>query len=311
MHFLRAVPENIHFGFYAADLKPVLVIQSGDTVQIETSRCDDVKNLQIDDSIKSEFAGAASKKAEGGPGPHTLTGPIYIEGAESGDVLEVHIQDVQLRCEYGVNRLIDSGVLADEFPEEKDIVVTRMDHKEKRVKDFFPGVSLPLRPFFGSMGVAPLPASGRMSSLPPGIHAGNLDIKDLVQGSTLYIPIQVKGALFSCGDGHACQADGEADGTGLETPLTGIFTFVINHDMKLKGPMAETPTHYMTIGFHKSLRTAARIAIREMVDFLTETKGLTREQAYALVSLVGDLHVSQLVNLLEGVRFLLPKNLFS
>jgi len=144
----------------------------------------------------------------------------------------------------------------------------------------------------------------------PGHHCGKIDVRDLVAGTTLYKPVHVNGALFSAGDGHACQSDGEADGTALETPLTGVFRFIIRNDLRLKRPMAETPTHYMTIAYHKNLKWAAKLALKDMVRFVVETKNLTEEDAYALLSLAGEMHVSQLVNIIPGVHFMLPKGIF-
>lgn len=308
MYTVRAVPENIHFGFYSAELKPILTVKSGDTVKIETSRCDILE--EVNEPIKSEMAFLAGKRSAGGPGPHTLTGPIYIEGAKQGNVLEIQIRDIQLRSEHGVNKITERGILSGEYTEKRFIPFTCIDKEKKIAQNIFPGVSIPLQPFFGSLGVAPPPEHGRISSIPPGDHGGNMDINELLPGTTVYLPVHVKGALFSCGDGHACQADGEADGTGFETPLTGIFTFMVRNDMHLTRPRAESFTHFITIGFHKDLRSAAETVIRDMIDFLIEKKDLSFRDAYILVSLVGELHVSQLVNEISGVHFMLPKNVF-
>ncbi len=309
MYTVKALPQNIHLGFYSAELKPVLTIRSGDVVEIETSRAELVE--QVAEPLRSEMAALAEKKKrEGFMGPHTLTGPIYIAEAGRGDVLEVHIEEIRLRSEYGMNKSTPTGILAKESIPSFSRAFHCINREKKLAENIFPGVSIPLQPFFGNLGVAPPARYGRVSSTAPGIHCGNLDIKDLIAGSTLYMPVQVEGALFSCGDGHGCQADGEADGTALEMPLTGVFKFIVRHDMHLKYPMAETPGHYMTIAYHTNLKAAARDAVREMVQFLSGTKGLSEEDAYILVSLVGEMRVSQLVNVRSGVHFMIPKEIF-
>jgi acetamidase/formamidase len=286
----------------------VLTIRSGDAVEIETTRADDPE--KVDKALRPEIAALAQKKLEGGPGPHTLTGPIRIEGAEPGHVLEVHIEEIRLRTQYGLNRSTGYGILYRDFPDSFTKTFFCIDLEEKSAKEILPGVTIPLRPFFGNLGVAPPHRFGRVDSKVPGIHCGNIDVKDLVAGTTLYMPIHVKGALFSVGDGHACQSDGEADGTALETPLTGVFRFILRHDMRLRRPMAETPSHYMTIAYHKNLKWAAKLALKDMIRFLIQTRGFREEDAYALLSLAGEMHVSQLVNVIPGIHFMLPKTIF-
>jgi acetamidase/formamidase len=175
---------------------------------------------------------------------------------------------------------------------------------------FTDGVSIPLRAFFGCMGVAPPAASGRISTSPPWIHAGNMDNKDLVAGTTLYLPVHARGALFSVGDAHAAQGHGEANIAALETALTGAFQFLVRKDLRLRWPRAETPTHYMTMGFHEDLDEAAKIATREMIDFLVAEKHLTRDDAYMLCGAAVDLHVTQVVDGKKGIHAMLPKAIF-
>jgi acetamidase/formamidase len=306
---LKALPENIHFGFYSADLSPVLTVRSGEAVRIETTRAEAIDGLE--ESIRSEMAALVERKRKEALGPHVLTGPVYVEGAMPGDVLEVHIDEIALRTRYGVNKSTPGGILSRDYPASFEKRFFCIDVEKKTARNILPGVTLPLRPFFGNLGVAPPGRYGRVDSTRPGIHCGNLDIKDLTEGTVLYMPVHVTGALFSCGDGHACQADGEADGTALETPLTGVFRFVIRHDLRLKRPMAETPSHYMTIACHKNLRTAARQAVSDMISFLARTKNFSEEDAYVLVSLSGEMHISQLVNLTSGIHFMVPKQIFN
>lgn len=307
-NILKPTPENIHFGFYSADLKPILTIYSGETVQIETTLPDAPEDIQ--EPERSEISALSERKRQGGPGPHPLIGPIYVNGAEPGDVLEVRIEKITLRSKYAINKRTANGILSRGFSESPSSLFDCLNPEKKVAKNIFPGVSVPLRPFFGSLAVAPPRRYGPISSKPPGIHGGNLDIKELGEGTTLYLPVHVRGALFSCGDGHATQGDGEADGTALETLLKGIFTFRIRRDFDLKRPMAETSDDYMTIAFHRNLKTAARIAIQDMVHFLADRKGLSQEDAYSLVSIVGEMHVSQLVNLSSGIHFMIPKRIF-
>jgi acetamidase/formamidase len=308
MYILKAIPENIHFGFYSADLRPVLEIRSGDTIVIETSRAERFE--AVEEPLRSEMTALIKKREEQGPGPHTLTGPVYIERAKPGNVLEVRIEEIRLRTRFGLNRSTETGILFKDLPAPFSKTFFCIDPEKKSAEEILPGVTIPLRPFFGNLGVAPPRRYGRVDSTRPGIHCGNLDVKELVSGTTLYMPVHVKGALVSVGDGHACQSDGEADGTALETPLTGVFKFVVRDDLRLKRPMAETPTHYITIAYHKNLKWAAKLALKDMIQFLAKNKNMTETDAYALLSLTGEMHVSQLVNIIPGVHFMLPKEIF-
>jgi acetamidase/formamidase len=254
--------------------------------------------LEIDREVKDR-----------GEVPHILTGPIWIEGVEPGDVLEVKVLAVEPTVPYAVNFFgPSSGFLPEEFTYEHS-KVTPLD-LARRIAEFSKDIEIPIRPFFGVMGVAPPVFSGRISSGPPWIHTGNMDNKELVAGSTVYLPIHVKGALFSAGDGHAAQGDGEVCVTALETSLRGKFQFTVRKGQRLVWPRAETATHFMTMGFHQSLDEATRIAVREMLDFLIKEKRLSREDAYALASNAVDLRITQLVDGKKGVHALLPKAIF-
>jgi acetamidase/formamidase len=246
-------------------------------------------------------------QANPGKSGHYLTGPIYIEGAEPGDVLEVQIRKIRPSIPYAYNGMGKNGVLADQFPQGGSRVIP-LDLK-RNVALFAPGIELPLHPFFGSMGVAPPESIGRISSTPPGKHAGNLDNHELVEGTTLYIPVATKGALFEVGDGHGGQGDGEVDQTALETSLVGEFRFVVRKDMKLEWPRAETPTHWIAMGLDEDLNKAVRLATEEAVSFLMEKKGMSRADAYTLVSVAVDLHVTQLVDQVKGVHAMIPKSI--
>ena len=310
-HKLDPTPKTVTWGYYDATTPPVLRIKSGESVEIHT--------LLVSSPQRLEAAGVPANQVEQAlrdihrelksEGPHILTGPIYIEDAEPGNVLEVRIRSVRPAIPYAINFFGGrGGFIPEDFPTGKEKIVP-LDER-RGVARFSDQIEIPLRPFFGSMGVAPPPASGRCGSGPPNIHAGNLDNKELVAGTTLFIPIHVKGALFQAGDGHAAQGDGEVDITALETSLVGTLEFVVRKDMQLKWPRAETPTAYITMGFDRDLTAAAKIAVREMIDFLSTEKKLSREDAYMLSSVAVDLRITQVVDGNMGVHAVLQKSLF-
>jgi acetamidase/formamidase len=318
---LKATPKTVAWGYYDAKAAPVLHVKSGDTVEIETLITNSPKRLedagvppaQVEQSLRDIYEQAKDK----GPGGHILTGPIFVDGAEPGDVLEVRVLSVKLAIPYAYNGFGPGrGYLPDDYPYSK-IKIIPLDEK-RMVAKFAPGIEIPLHPFFGSMGVAPPESAGRWNSAPPWIMAGNMDNKDLVAGSTLFIPVYAPGALFEVGDGHAGQGDGEVDITALETSLVGTFQFIVRKSaagadgaQHLKWPRAETPTHYITMGFNDDLNAATTIAVREMIDFLVTEKHLTRDDAYMLASTAADLHITELVDGNKGVHMMLPKAIFT
>ncbi len=313
-HKLAGSPQTIHWGFYNAQLKPVLNVKAGDTVTIVSPH--GLTAVYLSGGIPLEQIPKAIRDInEQIPmtdrmGSHILTGPVHVDGAEPGDVLEVQIQDVKVTAPFGFNlNYYGMGFLAEDFPFSAWRVL-RIDLKNNTTEPI-PGVVLPLHPFFGSMGVAPPANMGKVHSSPPNVFGGNLDIKELVAGSTLYLPVHVKGALFSVGDGHAVMGDGEVCLTALETAeLTGTFKLNVRKGKRLMWPRAETPTHFITMGFHEKLEEAAKMAVRDMIKYLTTEKGMTSEQAYMLTSLAVDLRVSQLVNGSNGIHAMLPKSIF-
>ncbi|MEZ5294686.1 MAG: acetamidase/formamidase family protein, partial [Vicinamibacterales bacterium] len=229
-------------------------------------------------------------------------------GAEPGDVLEVKILSIDLPLDYGYNGC--AGFVPENCDRAVGQKLVALD-RQAMTAEFFPGIVVPLKPFFGSMGVAPPSAVGRMSSNPPSRMAGNMDNKELTAGATLFVPVFVPGALFAVGDGHAAQGDGEVDQTAIETSLRGRLQLTVRKGERLEWPRAETPTHYISMGTDPDLAQATRIAIQEMIDFLARTRGLTRHQAYQLVSVAGDVAVTQLVDRpTMGVHVKLPKSLF-
>ncbi len=311
---LEATPATVAYGYYWSEAKPVLRIASGDTVDVDTLLTNTPAGLSRagvpDDKIQSSLKAVVAEVTgdRRGPGGHILTGPIYVEGAAPGDVLEVKILSIDLPIDYGYNGC--SGYVPENCDRSAGQKIIPLDRK-KMTAELFPGIVIPLRPFFGSMGVAPAPELGRVSSTPPGKHAGNIDLKDLVAGSTLYIPVFVPGALFEVGDGHAAQGDGEVDQTAIETSLRSRIQLTVRKDMKLTWPRAETATDYICLATDPDLATATRLAIQEMIDFLASSKGLTKHQAYQLVSMAGDVAITQLVDKPNlGVHVKVPKSIF-
>ena len=312
-HELKLAPANVHWGYYDARLKPALKIASGDTVRVETMvagglerlRLAGVPEAEIPDSLKQ----VENSVTDRGPGAHPLTGPIYVDGAEPGDSLEVRILGFEFLHPYGMNGFRPgSGALPDDFPYARFKLI-RINSRSG-MAEFSPAIGLKLAPFWGSIGVAPPSVIHRLSSGPPGSHAGNLDNKELIAGSTLYLPVHVPGALISFGDGHALQADGEVTITALETSLRGTVQIFVRKGKQIRWPRAETPTHFITMGLHPDLNEAARIATREMIDFLVSDKGMSRDDAYILCSLAADLHVTQVVDDTKGIHAMLPKSIF-
>jgi acetamidase/formamidase len=306
-HTLPARPETVAWGYYSALAKPVLTIASGDIIEVETLLTNSPTRLEAAGlpaaEVEASLRAIYDKVTDKGPGGHILTGPVFVEGALPGDVLEVRILEVSLAISYGYNGC--SGFLRELCADPRTRII-RLDRKRMSA-DLGSGIRVPLRPFFGSMGVAPPPDSGRVSSNPPGIHAGNLDNKELVAGTTLFIPVHVPGALFEVGDGHAAQGDGEVDQTAIETSLRGRLQLVVRRDLKLTWPRGETRTHWITMGTDTSLTVATRIAVKEMVAFLMEAKQLPQVEAYRLASIAADLRITQLVDGKVGVHMMIPK----
>jgi acetamidase/formamidase len=282
----------------------VLHIASGDTVTLD-SLSGEPDDLPSHMALLPEHREVLAKTPRGS-GPHLLTGPIHIEGAEPGDVLEVRILDVTLRQDWGWN-IIEPllGTLPDDFPISRRLHIP-LD-RVKRTALLPWGTELPLDPFFGNFGVAPPPHYGRITSIIPREFGGNMDNRALTKGATVYFPVFNRGALFSAGDGHALQGDGEVCLTAIETSMTGTFEFIVRKDLKAAFPRAETATHYIAMGMNEDLDDAAKQALRHMIAWIVELTGLPAIDAYTLCSIAADLRITQMVDINKGVHSMLPK----
>jgi acetamidase/formamidase len=313
-HRLEVTPSTVAYGYYWAGATPVLHVESGDIIDVDTLLTNTPMGLEragvdpsrIQESLKRVVADVTGDRR--GPGGHILTGPVFVDGAEPGNVLEVRVVSIEFAIDYGYNGC--SGFLPENCDRNRPAKIIPIDAKS-RTAEFAPGIVIPLRPFFGSMGVAPAPDAGRVSSNPPGRHAGNLDNKELTVGSTLFIPVFAPGALFEVGDGHAAQGDGEVDQTAIETSLRGRLQLVVRKDMTLEWPRAETPTDFISMAADPDLKVATSTAIQQMVDFLVSARHMSRHDAYQLVSIAGNVAITQLVDRPNvGVHVRLPKNIF-
>ena len=308
---LLATPSTVVWGYYSAKAKPVLTVHSGDTVRIQTlSTCGPNERLTDEgvaaSDIPSYNADIYREVKDKGPGGHILTGPVEIAEAEPGDVLEIQIQKIDIDVPWACNGFgAGRGFLPNDYPY-GDSKIIPLD-REKMIAKFAPAIEIPLHPFFGSMGNAPPPSAGRIDSAPPWMHAGNMDNKELVAGTTLIL--LRRGALFEVGDGHA-GARSSLSGShryGTFSPATG---FIVHKDRHLLWPRAETPTSYISMGFSPDLKEATTLAVRDMINFLVDEKHLSRDEAYMLTSVAVDVDITQLVDGNVGVHAMCPKTIF-
>jgi acetamidase/formamidase len=310
-YVLNPSAATVVWGYYWSEAKPVLHVQSGDYVRVRTVLTSNPERLEAAGvapaDVEQELRDVQVVK-DRGPGGHVLTGPIYVDGADSGDVLEVRFDSINLAIPYGYNAIGQAGFLSDEIFSRKMRIVP-LD-KSTMIGHFSDGIDIPLHPFFGSVGVAPPAAAGRWNSAPPWIHGGNLDNKELVAGTTLYLPVFVKGALLEIGDGHAAQGNGEVDITAIETSLIAKLHLVVHKGKSIHWPWAESPTHIITMGDDRDLNAATHIAVREMIHWLMAEKGMTQEDAYMLCSVAADVDITELVDGNVGVHVMLPKSVF-
>ena len=310
-HRLEAGADTVHWGYFDAALKPLITVESGDTVTISTvsglpAQLPKSGSFTVPPALPAIHQNVQQKLG----GPHILTGPVAVRGAKAGQVLEVRIKSIDLHYDWGYNTIRPlAGALPDDFKQMRVIHIP-LD-KGRMVGKMSWGAEIPLRPFFGIMAVAPPAAWGPVNSPPPRRNGGNLDNKELVAGTTLYLPIHTDGALFSCGDGHGAQGDGEVCITAIETGLIGTFELHVRPDMSLEWPLAETPTHMITMAFDPDLDDCVVIALRDMIKLICARTGISREDAYTLCSLAADLRVTQVVNGNKGIHCMIEKKYLS
>lgn len=345
-HFVPSTPENVSWGWFPTDKEPVLRMASGETVRVNTlthagaTQSEEpvayltglgIPREEILDDVIAFWESREGRPREGRSG-HVITGPIWVEGAEPGDVLEIQILDVRTRVPWGINNTsARGGVFSESYPgfEEGDPaldiprgtrhVIRTGQSGDREVAFFAEGIEIPLAPFMGIVAVAPDPVVGApgvtvpgvQSSRPPGPFGGNLDVKDLTAGTTLYLPVFHEGALFYVGDPHGAQGDGEVSGTAIEQSLVGTFRLVVHTDRTISGPRAENSTHHLLMGIDLDLDRATRHATWEVVDFLVEERGLTPAQALSFASIAVDFRVSEVVDLTQVVTGFVPKAVFA
>lgn len=344
--FVPSRPDTVTLGSFPLDARPVLTIRSGQTVRIDTlshagaTQDEDpvtffepygVKRDEILQDVLDFWSSRKGRPREG-RGGHILTGPIYIDGAEPGDMLEIQILDLSTRVPYGINNTNPtSGVFDPTYPGVRGgdplLEITPGTRHfirtgnvgGRQVALFSPDIHVPLAPFMGVMAVAPREAvvgqpgvtvTGVQSSRPPGPFGGNMDLKDLTSGSTLYLPVFHSGARFYVGDPHSAQGDGEVSGTAIEHSLSGVFRFIVHKGKTIIGPRAETSTHYILMGIDLDLDRALRMATWEVVNFLVSERGLSPAKAFSLASIGVDFHVAEAVDLTQVVSGKIPKSLF-
>ncbi len=308
MKHLAARFDTVHIGFHDATLAPVLEVSSGEEVLVSAVSADpghDVPPEWLPPGIHDILA-----RGKRGTGPHIMTGPIAVRGARAGQVLQVDILDIKLTQPYGYNTVSPlKGMFGTETPRQKTTIIP-IDI-EKGLADVAPGVRISTQPFFGQMGVAPPREWGRLDSRPPNRYGGNIDNKELVAGTRLLLPIWVDGALFSVGDGHGAQGDGEINQTAIETSLDGHFRLSLRDDLKLEWPMAVNADHLITMAFHEDLDDAARMAMRSMIGVLEQQYGMAFHDAYRLCSVAADMRVTQFVNGNRGIHVMLARTILA
>lgn len=335
LHILKATPQTCFWGYFDKTLPPVLTVESGDIVYIEalTHHAGDAPDLLMDAGVKAVY----DKVLDRGPGVHIMTGPIAVKGAEPGDTLMVRILKTQPRLPYGSNIAAHWGYLYNTFKKER-ITIYKLDFEANLAHPDFaydfkgrplydkPGfvtppdpaarqkvkhrVSIPMRPHFGVMGVAP-GESGRINSIPPGSFGGNIDNWRIGAGATMYYPVFNKGANFFVGDSHMAQGDAELAGTAIEASLNGYFQVFVLKDFSITNPILETDSHWITHGFNEDLNKAMRQSADQMLDFLVTKRKMSADEAYSMISVAVDFGVTQVVDIRQGCHAAVPKSLFT
>jgi acetamidase/formamidase len=335
LHSLRATPKTVHWGYFDASLAPVLTVRSGDLIQMEaiTHHAGDDPDLMFDSTVEALFREIPPEERR--PGPHIMTGPIYVEDARPGDLLQVRYLSMTPRCPYGSNLAANWGYLYKELGSKERVTIYRLDALARTAQALYaydlpgtyrapgtvtrcpacdrqvalPGVRIPVRPHLGTAGVAPN-EPGRISTVPPGKHGGNIDNWRIGAGATMYYPVQVDGALFSIGDPHISQGDGEVSGTAVEASLDVLLQIAVRRDFSFPSPLLETPNYWIVHGFDEDLNLAMRHAALAMLTLLTEQRGLSRDDAYSLMSVAADFAITQVVDQRRGVHGRIARAIF-
>lgn len=335
LHHLRATPQTVHWGYFSPEIQPALSVQSGDLIQAEaiTHHAGDDPELMMDADIHRIFDEIKPEMRT--PGVHIMTGPIHVEGAEPGDMLEVRYFQMTPRCNYGSNLAANWGHLYKEFGETERVTIYRLDPNSNMASALYAydveetylvpgritncpvcdrqpaldGVTVPARPHLGTAGVAPA-VDAPVSTIPPGLHGGNIDNWRIGAGATMYYPVQVKGGLFSIGDPHVSQGDGEISGTAIEASLDVLFQIILRKDFAFPSPLLETPDYWIVHGFGDDLDAAMKGASMDMLHLLSEHQGLSRNDSYSLMSVAADFGVTQVVDGTQGVHVKIDRRLF-
>ncbi|NJP37585.1 acetamidase/formamidase family protein [Alkalicoccus luteus] len=337
IHSLEATPDTVHWGHWDRSLSPSITVKSGDFVYVETvtHHAGDAPDVMMDDGIRKIYE--EIPEDERAPGPHLLTGPIYVEGAEPGDILEVQIMDMEPRNPYGSNLSAPWGYLFNEVEmhEQERVTIYKIDDKGQWLTPAFgyqyPGsynvngrilkpdevtreetmqhMQVPARIHMGTMGTAPA-QDGKFSTIPPGHFGGNVDNWRIGADTTMYYPVFNKGALLSLGDAHLAQGDSELDGTGVEASVNTLLRVTVRKDFSFTQPILETDEHWFIHAFHENLEEAARQASLAAIDFLEKYYKKSRREAYSFLAVAGDLQITQVVNENKGMHMAIPKEAF-
>lgn len=335
LHELRATLDTIQWGAFDGSVEPVLNVQSGDIVMIEclAHHAGDAPDLLMDDAIREIYEQVPSESRA--PGVHILTGPIYVEGAEPGDTLECRVLRMEPRLKYGVNFIASWGLLHEEFGRKQHVIVYEADVESQLAHAVFqyeypmpeipyPGfitpvgrvkrepalrnIVIPLRLHFGTAGVCPA-ADGKISTVPPGVHGGNVDNREFIAGTSMYYPVFREGALFWAGDTHFAEGDGEVNGTAIEAHVNATIQLVLHKGHATKNPVLETPREWICHGFSEDLDQAVREAVLETIGLLQRRWGVSRQEAYSICSTAGDLRVTQVVDGVKGAHMAVRRDL--
>lgn len=335
LHELKATLETVQWGAFDSSVKPVLHVRSGDLVMIEclAHHAGDAPDYMMDDVIRDIYEKIPPEDRT--PGVHILTGPIYVEDAEPGDTLECRMLSMEPRMKYGINFIASWGLLHEEFEKKEHVFLYEADMESQLARAIFqyeydspenpyPGrittvdksqrkpalenIAVPLRLHFGTAGVGPA-EDGKVSTVPPGSHGGNVDNREFIAGTSMHYPVQRKGALFWAGDTHFAEGDGEVNGTAIEAHVNATIQLVLHKQNAMKNPVLETPTQWITHGFHEDLDEAVRDAVMQMIELLQRKWGISRPEAYSMCSIAADLRVTQVVDGVKGAHMAIRRDL--